>query len=291
MGAWGSLAPPRVCQAKQKARLTELPSLPVWGLCPYSPQGPLHLVPTGMGPEPQKTGVLELEELELRIPGGFHAQPRGLGFHSDPEKSCLEQPDEEEAQREGCAGGHQEKQAGTASGAYTLGVTFPPPPGPERLDGGPNLLNWCHLPSWHQFLVSGNWPLCRAWGKFSVFRIPVSTLTLCPSCPPPSTQIPTSRILGTPLPHLYTPGCLKSELNPFPLPLPTLNSWSRLRSHWNSRAAAGPLDLLVPSPGYPSYSIMRGTSNSKFPDPAARAQLPGPCPHPRTPECPRPRVP
>ena len=34
---------------------------------------PLYQAPPKAGPEPQKAGILELTELELGIPGGFHA--------------------------------------------------------------------------------------------------------------------------------------------------------------------------------------------------------------------------
>lgn len=41
----------------------------------FLPMGlPLYWAPTGVGPEPQKAAVLELEELESGIPKSFYEQ-------------------------------------------------------------------------------------------------------------------------------------------------------------------------------------------------------------------------
>lgn len=90
----GQFGPTQECQAKQVTRLNgrSLASCSQFGLpslTPPSNTGAFALFPpiactAILGPklgggevagaEPQKAGVLELEEFELGIPGGFHAQ-------------------------------------------------------------------------------------------------------------------------------------------------------------------------------------------------------------------------
>ena len=126
------------------------------------------------------------------------------GSTSDPEKSCLKQPDgEEESQgEEGCAGVTQtRRQVGIASGLYytstwggggvEVGVMFISPQGLSGWLEDPLSSHWCHLPGQHQVLVSGNWPLAQSQEEAFCFPDSCTTPTApSPACSPiPGTWI------------------------------------------------------------------------------------------------------